>query len=174
MTWGDGGDLGRLRMPGSARCDVVPGDEEHCESPGTVHHFPTPPSPPDRAAAKKRDCNRMVKEALDMSRTIGYCATHRDTAGARACAPAYIRHVQAMSVRCGEPFRGLHYDYYGQLMGDGALDVYDGSGAPIADRSRKIATELVQRKLPWDQKTLRGQLTWSDWFVNRLGRGPRW
>ena len=161
------------------RLDVVYGGGgaapvvQDSNAPPTVR-FGSHPTPAEREAHKKKVCNRMVKEALDMGNTMRFCTRTRDKAGLDAMAPKYIRHIKKLGETCGEPTRGLHYDYSGQLNGNGAGDVYDGSGAPIADRSLRIAAELVQRKLMWDQQVLRGQLTWTDWLVNAMGRRPKW
>ncbi len=140
---------------------------------------PTPPlapypNPVERVKQRDADCNKMVKEALDMSRTLSHCARKCDRAGEHVIALQYIRHIKKMGERCGQPFRGLHHDYQGQLSEHNAMDVYDGSGAPIAERSLKIAAELTQRKRMWDTDVFQRQLTWTDWFVNAMGRRPRW
>jgi hypothetical protein len=184
------------RMPGIAHCDVVPGDEAvgSCAYDYDVHGptitteppppptaSPTPPlapypNPVERQKQKAADCNRMVKEALDMTRTLHCCVRRGDRAGERAVVPQYLRHLKRMGDVCGQPLRGLHYEYSGQLVSNtfDATDVYDGSGAPIAKRSLDIATELTRRNRMWDQEVLRGELTWADWFVNAMGRRPRW
>jgi hypothetical protein len=145
----------------------------------TEHHHPNPPlapypNPLQRQKQKETDCNQMVKQALDMSRTLTYCASHYDRAGENAVTPEYIRHIKKMGERCGQPLQYLHHDYLHELTKGNALDVYDGSGAPIAQRSVNIAVELTRRNRMWDQHVLRNQLTWTDWFINAMGRRPRW
>ena len=154
---------------------------------------PTPPlapypNPVERQQQKAADCNRMVKEALDMCKMIrpnrweGVQGRHnsarhksaRHNSALFAVAPKYVQHLQKLGERCGHPLSDLHHHYDYQLRRANALDVYDGSGAPIAERSRKIAADLTRRHWMWDQEVLRGQLTWADWFVNAMGRRPRW
>jgi len=109
-----------------------------------------------------------------MGKTLSHCAVHRDRGGQRAVAPQYIRHLKKMGERCGAPLDTLHHSYSRELSRANATDVYDSSGVPVQERSLKIAVELTLRNQMWDQQVLRSQLTWADWFVNAMGRRPRW